>query len=185
MSQERVARYRVPPVRSRSRRTLVERLALRFPRFARLYGSALLRLRPDSRLRRELLPRAIRDNTEAYNRGDREAFLVGIDPEGEINPIGGAAGLDLGGHYHGREGFMRFFATIDEALESNRLEPEEVIDFGNRYLVLHHIRARGRGSGVDVDHAIGLFVTWSKGQVVRVDYYWSQDEALEAAGLSE
>jgi hypothetical protein len=59
-----------------------------------------------------------------------------------------------------------------------------VIDFGDRYL-LGDTRARGRGSGVDVDRATGTLATWSRGMVVRVDFYWSQDDALEAAGLSE
>jgi ketosteroid isomerase-like protein len=185
MSQEHVARYPVPPVRPRSRRGLRHRLYLRFPRLARLYGAALWRLPPGSRLRRELLGRAVRDGYEAYNRGDREAFLAVVDPDFEISLSGQVGGLGLEDRYHAREGAMRFFAAIDEAFEGNWFELQEVIDFGDRYLLLARLRARGRESGVELVHAVGLFVTWSRGRIVRSDFYWSQDEALEAAGLEE
>jgi hypothetical protein len=185
MSEENVARYRVLPVRERSRRTLAEHLRVRFPSLARLYSSPLIRLPVTSRLRRELVARGIRDNAEAWNRRDREVFLAPADPEVELNPIGEAVGVDLEDRYRGPEGVMRFSTAVDEAWGSNQLEPQEIIDFGDRYLVLHRNRVRGRGSGIEVDHDIGLFVIWSGGRIVRVDYYWSHAEALEAAGLSE
>jgi ketosteroid isomerase-like protein len=185
MSKEDVARYRVPPVRPRSRRTLVEVVPLRLPRLARLLRSALLRLPLHSRLRRELVARGIRDSAEAWNRGDRELFLAAIDPEVEFNVVNRAAGVDLEDRYDGHEGARRYWATIDEAWETIRVEPQEMIDFGDRYLVLQTWRARGRGSGVEVEHDIGLFVTWSRGMSARVDFYWSREEALEAAGLGE
>jgi ketosteroid isomerase-like protein len=185
MSGENVARYWVPPVRPRSRRTLVQSLALRLPGLARLYRTALWNVPPRSRLRRELLARLIRDFAEAFNRGDRAAFLAGLDPEIDLNLFGQVGGLGFEDHYHGREGVLRYLDALEDAWESNLLEPQGVIDFGDRYLALHNLRARGRGSGAEVVHAIGLIVTWSGGRTVRVDFYWSQDEALEAVGLRE
>jgi ketosteroid isomerase-like protein len=160
-------------------------LAVRLPRLARLYRSALFRLPPDSRPRRELLARAIRDACETWNTGDREAFLAGFDPEIEFNLVGEFGGLDIEDHYHGREGVLRYLAALDDAWQSSRLEPHAVLDFGDRYLALHRLRTRGRGSQVDVEHAIGLLVTWRRGMIVRTDLYWSQDQALEAAGLQD
>jgi hypothetical protein len=32
-------------------------------------------------------------------------------------------------------------------------------------------------------HPVGLLVTWSKGMVAHASFYWSSDQALEAAGL--
>jgi len=185
MSQENVARYPVPPVRLRSRRTPVERVALRFPSLVRLAASGLSRLPSRSRLRRKLLARGIRDGAEAYNRRDHEAFLFPFDPDVELNILGQGGGLDFENHTRGREGLMRFLAVIDEAFEDNWLEPREGIDFGDRILGLYNLRARGKGSGVEVERDIGLLSSLDRGRVVRVDYYWSQDEALEAAGLSE
>jgi ketosteroid isomerase-like protein len=174
MSQENVARYPVPPVRPRSRRGLRHRLYLRFPRLARLYWAALWRLPIGSRLRRELLA-----------RGDRDAFLAVVDPDAELNLFGQVGGLGLEDRYRGGEGVRRFWAAIDEAFEGHWFELQEVIDFGDRYLLLARLRARGRGSGVELVHAVGLFVTWSRGRAVRSDFYWSQAEALEAAGLRD
>jgi ketosteroid isomerase-like protein len=185
MSQESFVRYRVPPVRSSPRRTFVQRVNVSFPRAGRLFVAALLRLPLRSRLRRELLARAIRDGTEAYNRRDREALFATADPDVEFNQIGQPVGVDTEDRYHGHEGVRRYFAAIDEAWETNRLEPQEVIDFGDRYLVLHRLRNRGRGSGAEVEQEMGLFLTYSRGMLVRADYYWSRDEALEAAGLEE
>ena len=185
MSQENVVRYPVPPLRRRSRRTLVEVLALRLPRFARLYRSALWRLPPRSRLRRELLARIVRDSAEAWNRGDRDVLLAGADPELEFNLFGQLGGVGFEDHYHGREGARRYWATIEAAWEGNRLEPQGVVDFGDRYLALFHNRARKRASGVEVVHPVGLLVTWSKGMVAHASFYWSSDQALEAAGLRE
>jgi SnoaL-like domain len=147
--------------------------------------SALSRLPSRSRLRRELVARAIRDGAETYNRRDREAFLIPFDPDVEFNVLGQSGGLDFESRSRGHEGFMRFFATIDEAFEDNVIEPREAIDFGDRLLVLYRLRTLGRGSGVKLARDIGLLSTLSRGMIVRVDYYWSRDEALEDAGLRE
>jgi ketosteroid isomerase-like protein len=185
MSEENVARYPVPPVRPRSRRTLVERLGLRFPSLVRFSLSGMSWLPPRSRLRRELLARAIRDGAETYTRRDYEAFLIPFDPEVEFNVLGQSGGLDFESRSHGHDGLMRFFATIDEAFEDNVIEPQEAIDFGDRLLALYRLRTLGRGSGVELARDVGLLSTLRRGMIVRVDYYWSRDEALEAAGLSE
>jgi hypothetical protein len=194
VSEEKVARYRVPPVREQSRRTLAEHFFVRFPSLARPYWSAVMRLPVTSRLRRELVARGARDTAAAWNRRDREVLLNLAGPEFNLYPMGGEAiggdleertRADFEERYRGPEGMMRFFTTVDAAWGDNRLEPQEIIDIGDRYLVLFHNRLRGRGSGIEMDADIGLFFTWSMGRLVRVDYYWSQEEALEAAGLQE
>jgi ketosteroid isomerase-like protein len=182
MSQEKVARYRVPKTRSRSSRTFAERLALKLPASVGLYRSALSRLPLRSRLRRELVTRVICDSAAAYNRGDREAFFAVVDPDVEFNHFGEIGGLD---RYHGRELLATFFATIDAAWDVNRLEPQAVIDFGDRYLTFSRIDAWETRSDICFQHPIGFFLTWSGRTVTRADFYWSRDKALEAAGLRE
>ena len=116
------------------------------------------------------MARAIRDGAEAYNRRDREAVFATADPDVEFNQNWSACRRgDTEDRYHGHEGVRRYFAAIDEAWETNRLEPQEVIDFGDRYLVLQRIRNRGRGSGAEVEQEIGLFLTYSRGMLVRAD----------------
>jgi ketosteroid isomerase-like protein len=151
----------------------------------RLFGSALIRLRVNSRLRREILARAVRDNSEAWNRGDHECLVASLAPDFELQIIGQLPGIDLEHRYTGREGVMRFRESLGEVWgDSARLEPQEIVDFGDRYLVLSRVRGRGKGSGIEVDHPIGLIVVWRGGLVERMDYYFSQVKAIEAAGLS-
>jgi hypothetical protein len=85
MSQQNVARYRVPPVREHSGRTLAEHYFVRSPSLARPYASAANRLPVTSRLRRELVARGVRDAAAAWNRRDREAVLTLAGPE--FNPL--------------------------------------------------------------------------------------------------
>jgi hypothetical protein len=57
----------------------------------------------------------IRDDAEALNRRDREVVLAAFDPEVELNFFGLPGALDTEDRYHGHEGFIRYWATIDEA----------------------------------------------------------------------
>jgi len=68
-------------------------------------------------------------------------------------------------------------------LEEPHFEPQELIDLGNRYLVLINNRGRGRPSGMIREHPIALLMTWRGGKGVRADFFWRQDQALEAIGL--
>jgi hypothetical protein len=55
-----------------------------------------------------------------------------MDLEVEFNVLGQPGTLDAEDRYHGHDGFMRYWATIDEAWESNPGEPREAVDFGDR-----------------------------------------------------
>ena len=52
-------------------------------------------------------------------------------------------------------------------------------------LVLSRHTARGKQSGVPIEHEIGDLFALRDGRIVRFDSYWNRAEALEAAGLSE
>ena len=88
MSQENVeivegseSRSPLRPTRASRRRTLDERLGVRFPGLARLSGKALFRLPPRSRLRQAILARAMTRAYAAANRRDFELILTANDPE--------------------------------------------------------------------------------------------------------
>jgi ketosteroid isomerase-like protein len=57
---------------------------------------------------------------------------------------------------------------------------EEVIDAGNRVIVRHRMCGKGRESGVDVDMTVSQVVTVRDGKVIRMDDFWTREEALEA-----
>jgi ketosteroid isomerase-like protein len=188
MSGREVASYPVRRPRKRSRRTLRERLTLAAPRLARLLRVAVLRLPPASRLRRAFVAKALVDVYEAWNRRDWDAVLAMAHPEFEHHAIstpGAIATLDMEEHSSGHEGYLHFMERWLESWEEFRLEPLEVIDFGNRVLVLVQRRGRGRGSGVEIDQPAGDIFTFEGGWVVHYDDYWAREDALEAVGLRQ
>ncbi len=183
MSHENIAGYAVPPLRQRSRRTAYERLALRFPEVARLLRVAFLRLPPGWRLRRELLARSIRDGMEAFARRDYDVVLSPCDSEIAMHTADAFPETTV---YRGHDGMRRFFSMIDEVWLDYRIDPELVVDLGDRHVVLARHRARGRGSGLVVDQKVTQLVTFRDGMIVRLQYFDRPiEQALEAAGLKE
>lgn len=180
---KRAVRYRIPRVQERPDRTVDERLTLRFPRFARMSRAAIMSLPLGSRLRRAILRRAIQINAAAYNRRDLDAFLAPFDPGMDVYLVGQVDGVEVESRYQGHEGVMQFTAALDEAWEAPYFEPQELIDFGDRYLLLITNRGRGRASGVLSERPIALLMTWPRGAVARADFYWDQDQALKAVGM--
>jgi ketosteroid isomerase-like protein len=85
----------------------------------------------------------------------------------------------------GHAGFLRWIDDWDEAWAEWSVEPDEYIDAGEQIVVLHRLSARGRGSGVRLIRRDGMVWTMRNGKVVRLDYFNSPTEALDAAGLRE
>ena len=55
------------------------------------------------------------------------------------------------GFYEGHDGYRRFLEEIDEVWDDFRAEPLEFIDAGDKVVVSHVVRGRGKGSGVEVE----------------------------------
>ena len=70
------------------------------------------------------------------------------------------------------------------AFESYELEPEDYVDAGDSVVVVFMLRARGRGSGIELKRRDAIVYTLAERLVTRVDYFNNPAEALEAAGLS-
>ena len=70
-----------------------------------------------------------------------------------------------------------------ESFEDN---VQELIDAGEQVIVRGDERGRGRTSGVEVEWA-GNAGVWTirDGKIIRVAWFASREEALEAVGLSE
>jgi ketosteroid isomerase-like protein len=172
-------------VRADSRRTLIQRLFLRFPGAARAYARAVYRLSPRSRLRRVALRRGFELATEAVNRRDLDAALLGYHPEREFHPP--REFVDAGffqSCYRGPAGLRNYVSEWSEVWGTDlRLEPEELIDLGNRIVVLAELPTRARASGIPLDAKWAGVMTVRDGDVIHQQDYLDQAEAL-AAGLS-
>jgi ketosteroid isomerase-like protein len=128
-----------------------------------------------------------RANVEAIERGFRRYLETG---ESDMRPFDSEVEVrdhDIpdAGDYRGHSGYFRWLEDWAAAWQSFSLDPREFIDAGDSVLVVVRLRARGRGSGVEVDREDGLVYTLRDGMIVRLDYYGSKVEALDAVGLAE
>jgi ketosteroid isomerase-like protein len=188
MSQQNVEVVRQPlRVRERSSRTFDQQLSLRFPQLAAANTRLIGRMPPGSRLRRALLPRAVRLASEAYNRRDLDAVAIGWHPECEYLPGSEwvAAGL-VEPCYHGLEGYRKYVATTSEVWGAeNYLMPFELIDLGERFAVMATVPMRAQASGVSLTEEFAYVATLKDGRPVRLQEYFDHAEALRAVGLAD
>jgi len=115
---------------------------------------------------------------EYHGVGDRAEAEAIFDPQVVLNPIDEApsSGFDAM-----RSDMARWASAFDEL----KVTFEEIIDAGDKVVVVAYHQGRGRGSGVEVDTRFYEVYTLRDGKVSRVDEYIDRAEALEAAGLSE
>jgi SnoaL-like domain len=109
------------------------------------------------------------------------------DPEIEWDASeASAAGLlDLAGVYRGREAVRRWWREWLAAWEVVEFE-YELVDAGDRVVLLVDQRMRGRSTGIEVPMGkYAQVATFRNGLMVHWKAYLSQSEALEAAGLPE
>ena len=119
---------------------------------------------------------------DAWNRGDREAWMALWDEEAEFYPL--RAQLE-GDSYRGHEGMERFLGEMAEDWEDVRFEIDEARDAGEQVVGIGRFRARGRASGVDINVPVGVFTRVRQGKIVYARFFSEPADALEAAGLSE
>src|SRR3954453_10912545 len=118
---------------------------------------------------------------DAWNRGDRGAWMALWDEEAEFYPL--RAQLE-GESYWGHEGLERFLAEMTRSgkrcgsRSTRRETPEKVVGIGR-------FRARGRASGVDLNVPLGVFTRVRRGKIVYTRLFAEPADALEAAGLRE
>jgi ketosteroid isomerase-like protein len=124
----------------------------------------------------------VRRTVEAFPRGVEEMLLY-VDSEIELHSaiVGGAEG----NVYRGHEGFRKWFADSFESFEELKNEWSEFRDLGDRVLAFGHVKARGRGSGMELDSPMGWVFTVRSGKVVKAEGFLSRAEALEVVGLRE
>jgi ketosteroid isomerase-like protein len=119
----------------------------------------------------------LRAGFDAYNDGDFERMLELWEEDVEV-----AGRLVSGKPLRGKEAARSWL--VPEAIDQ-RYEPIEFRDLGGRVLVTCDWHAHGRKTGIDVDNRLYLLFTMRAGKVARLENFAAEQEALEAAGLSE
>ena len=122
----------------------------------------------------------LRRSYGAFNRGDFDAAGELAHPEIEFIRPGGQSSL------RGAEALRAWMEP--DAFEEQVVEPLEFTVEGDKVLVRQHARARGAGSGIEID--IDSWAVWTvddDGLITRLEFYLNhqETEARKAAGLPE
>jgi hypothetical protein len=134
----------------------------------------------------------LRDGIENFLAGTSESAredmlskaAEGWDPEIELD-VSETPVLDLRGVYQGRDAVKRFWREWLAAWETMRFE-YELVDAGDRVVMLFDPRMRGRSTGIDMPMGkVAWVFTYRGGLLVHQKFYTGQAEALEAVRLSQ
>jgi uncharacterized protein len=89
--------------------------------------------------------------------------------------------------YEGYEGLRTFYAESREVWERIELTIHEIIEEGDRYVVLAEAHSRARGSGIEVDAGLTAIWTAAQGQLkeFRLLSPTDADRELGLAALRE
>src|SRR2546427_3925494 len=117
-----------PDARPPTRRTLDERLLVRWPGAGAALARGFLALPPRSRLRRALVQRSVLSGWGAWVRGDLDLFLARFAPDLHYEPPGEWLAAGMRSVYLGHEGYREWAADVHEAWEWIDHTPLAVID---------------------------------------------------------
>jgi ketosteroid isomerase-like protein len=127
--------------------------------------------------------RLARDVVDAVARRDLQRLLELTAPDVEWRPF--ATGLMEEGVYRGHDGIRRYVSDLDDAWEVLRAEVEDGLAVGATVLMTGRLRYRGRGSGVETEHAAGWVVKFRDGRLVSMQAFRDPERALETLGRAE
>ncbi len=153
-----------------------------------LYGSRRLRkalweMPKDSRYRRSALPAFFAWCYRRVNSGESIPYSVFTE---DFVLLQTAALFDSAGTFAGPRGLDQVFEEIAAAFDEFEFEPVSAIELeGERILLRVRFRAVGRGSGVALERTIGHLISIRDGCASRLEVYWEEADALEAAGLRQ
>ena len=118
----------------------------------------------------------VEESLEHYLRGDYAAALAAFSEDVEL-----VTELE---RFRGHEGVVEEATRWEETWDAYRFDVEELVDAGDKVVLLYRQYGRGRGSGVDVEECAGWVYTLSDGKIVRVEMLPDQATALRAAGVA-
>ena len=119
---------------------------------------------------------------DAFSRGDTPAMLGLTDPSVVFTPLPDAPDLQS---FHGHEGLLQGIAQTTEIWDDFSVELREMRDFDDHVLASLRWWGRGPSSGIQMEADTYALHTFRAGKIVRWQFFASEQQALEAAGLEE
>ena len=124
----------------------------------------------------------VRKHIEAYRRHDASMSLSLMDPHAvlDMNRIDGSDAI------HGRQAIEEAANRYVGTFEDWTYEVERLTDLSSgTILAVVNETGRGKGSGAAVNRRFATLYTVIDRKIVRVTQFQSEQDALEAAGISE
>ena len=122
----------------------------------------------------------VRRTFTAFSRGDTTAMLQGLDPDVVLHVEQAGQGV-----YRGHEGAIKSLVDWTEDFDDFKSVPEEFLDNGDYVIVRTRQTGSGKSSGAPMEGVFWFVFQVREGRVVRIHVVATEQEALEAAGLSE
>jgi uncharacterized protein len=116
---------------------------------------------------------------EAINTSDADAMLEVADADIRFIP----RRAPVMGAYVGHGGMREFIADNAENMEVFRVTPEEVIDAGDRIVIIGTLVVKGRGSGIEMSFPTATVTTVHDGRIVHFEEFIEREKALAAVGM--
>jgi ketosteroid isomerase-like protein len=121
------------------------------------------------------LAQTIREAYAKFNRGDFDAVLELLDENVEWVPPPTSPEPDP---LYGREAAREYM--VPNLFDEQTAEPLEILEQGDRVLVVARIRARGSGSGAEIDQTIFHLWQLDGERAVRFEVHMDREHALAA-----
>jgi ketosteroid isomerase-like protein len=122
----------------------------------------------------------VRAGYELWNRGDVEGFLEFLDPDVEVRDPPESPDAQV---WHGHEGYRRSVEQFMAAWEHASMEPEEIIDAGDKVLARVRYHARAKDQGIELELDVFHVVTIREGKAILIEVYGDEAKARRVAGL--
>jgi ketosteroid isomerase-like protein len=128
--------------------------------------------------------KAVRDAAEAFNRGDLDTWFGDVAEDIDYRAVEGAP--DDHGPINSKDALRAYVQDWQDTFDDFTSEPVELIDAGEENVIaVTRISGHAKLSGIETDLTYAALYTFRDGKIVRGREYWTRDEALDAAGLSE
>ena len=125
----------------------------------------------------------VREHIEAYRRGDVPGTLSKLDPRVAVDRTRVA---DLDATAYGHEQLDEIVSRYMGAFEDYDYMVERLTNLGSgAVLAVVAEEGRGKSSGVPVRQSFAALYTVIDGKIARITVFPSEEQAFEAAGLSE
>jgi ketosteroid isomerase-like protein len=122
----------------------------------------------------------LRRQYEARERGDWDAILAlyssdTVWDDRRLRPEGAV--------HRGRDAMVTEMEAWFATWREYSWTVEEMVEVEDRVLVVGRERGVGKASGIDIDHRVGLVITFRDALIVRTEVYGDPDQARASVAL--